>query len=349
MGADVIAAKGRRRARPGAPVYWRQDLPRRVVMVIFPDITALDTVGPLEVFATANLISASIGREKPLYEIDVVASHDQPVPTSIGLTVNPTCKLEEVAFPVDTLLVSGGLGQVAACLDRRLTGFLRAASPHARRVGSICTGAFPLAAAGLLDGRSATTHWALAKELERDYPKVTVEIDRIFVRDGKIYTSAGVTAGIDLALALIEEDHGRAFALRCARSMVVPFKRAGGQAQFSVQLQEQFATTPAVQRVQEWAAEHLADDLTVPALSARAGMSRRNFNRMFRQATGATPAEFVERQRVDAARRLLESTDQRLESVAVACGFGSADTLRRVFTRRVGATPSQYRERFSLG
>ena len=330
--------------------YWRHGQEagmRRIAMVVFPGIMALDAVGPLEVFATANLIAAQTSRGRKLYDLQVVATRDRPVPTSVGMSVNPNCRLEDLPAALDTVLISGGLGQEEACKDQRLLDFLRSSSQRVRRIGSICTGAFPLAAAGLLDGRHATTHWALAAELGRRYPKVTVQVDRIFVRDGNICTSAGVTAGIDLALALIEEDHGRVFALRCARSMVVPFKRAGGQAQFSLQLQAQFATSPVVQRVQEWAADNLALDLSVTTLAARASMSERNFARLFREATGNTPAEFVERLRVDAARRLLENPAQRLDSIATECGFGSADTLRRVFHKHVGTTPSQYRERFA--
>ncbi|SDR48918.1 transcriptional regulator, AraC family with amidase-like domain [Rhizobiales bacterium GAS113] len=349
VSGEPAEAASKRPASGDRPRYWRQGLDveaRRIAMVVYPGITALDTVGPLEVFATANLIASLIGR-KPLYDLQVIASHDRPVATSVGMSVNPSCKLEELVLPLDTLLVSGGLGQEEACKDAHLLQFLRSASRRVRRLGSICTGAFPLAEAGLLDGKRATTHWALARDLEKRYPKVTVQVDRIFIRDGNVYTSAGVTAGNDLALALIEEDQGRAFALRCARSMVVPFKRAGGQAQFSLQLQAQFASTPAVQRVQEWAAENISGDLSVTTLAARAGMSERNFARLFREATGMTPAEFVERLRVDAARRLLENPAQRRECIATECGFGSADTLRRVFQKRVGVTPSQYRDRFS--
>jgi transcriptional regulator GlxA family with amidase domain len=324
------------------------DAPRRVVILIYPGIFALDTVGPLEAFAMANYIACGTGTNRPLYELSVVAVSPSPIPTSVGFTVTPTCGIDKLEFPVDTLLVSGGFGQREASKDERLKAFLRRTSRRVRRYGSVCTGAFPLAAAGLLEGRSATTHWAMAAELQRLYPNVKVEPDRVFTRDGNVYTSAGISAGIDLALALIEEDHGRALALKVARGLVVPFKRAGGQAQFSTHLQAQFATTPAIQRVQEWAAENLKADLSVDVLARHIGMSPRNFARSFKEATGATPAEFVARLRVDRVRELLEDTMQQLQAVATQCGFSSADSMRRVFLEHVGVTPAQYRERFSI-
>jgi transcriptional regulator GlxA family with amidase domain len=337
---------GRIRQRWGS-VDQAPGSPRRIVILIYPDICALDTVGPLEAFAMANYLAQQSRLNEPLYDLAVVAASESPLPTSVGFMITPTCGIDRLELPVDTLLVSGGDGRTAASKDKRLTDFLRRASRQARRLGSVCTGAFPLAAAGLLDGRQATTHWARAAEFQRLYPNVKVQPDRIFIRDGNVYTSAGISAGIDLALALIEEDHGRALSLNVARALVVPFKRTGGQAQFSMQLQGQFATTPALQRVQEWAVENLGSDLSLDALAARAGMSRRNFSRLFKETTGMTPADFVARLRVEKARQLLEDTLLPLQRVASQCGFRSLDNMRRVFVEHVGSTPAQYRERFS--
>jgi transcriptional regulator GlxA family with amidase domain len=233
-------------------------------------------------------------------------------------------------------------------VDADLLAWLRDARRHANRCGSICTGAFVLAAAGLLDGRRATTHWAMAAELGRRYPQVQVDVDRIFVRDGRVYTSAGVTAGIDLALGMIEEDHGRTLALRVARSLVVYLKRPSGQSQFSNHLLAQFAASPPVRLAQEWALEHLTADLSVRTLAGRAHMSERSFRRAFAEETGETPRDFVERIRVDAARLLFEEAQLSAQAVATRCGFETVDNLRRAFVRRLGVTPQQYRQRFRL-
>ena len=206
-----------------------------------------------------------------------------------------------------------------------------------------------LAAAGLLEGKRATTHWAMAAELSRRYPKISVEVDRIFVRDGDLYTSAGVTAGIDLAISMIEEDHGRLLALRVARSLVVYLKRPSGQSQFSNLLLAQFAASPPVRLAQEWALEHLTADLSVKALAARARMSERTFRRAFTDETGETPRDFVERIRFDAARSLFEEAQLPVQAVATRCGFETVDNLRRAFVRRLGITPQHYRQRFRQG
>ena len=239
-------------------------------MLVYPGVVAMDIFGPLEAFATANAIA-----HRPLYRLAIAGMSLAPVDTSLGIRITPSVAVADIKEPIDTLLVSGGYGQVEASCDERLLAWLRAGRKRARRCGSICTGAFVLAAAGLLDGRRATTHWAMAEELGRRYPKVSVEVDRIFVRDGNVYTSAGVTAGIDLALGMIEEDHGRTLALRAARSLVVHLKRTGGQSQFSNLLLAQFAASPAVRLVQEWALENLAADLSVKTLAKRAHMSER--------------------------------------------------------------------------
>lgn len=316
---------------------------RLVAMVVYPGVVAMDAFGPLEAFATANIITRT-----PLYRLTIAAMSVVPVETSLGIPIAPNVALADLEGRIDTLLVAGGFGQAEASCDRRLLDWLRANGPLARRCGSICTGAFVLAAAGLLDGKRATTHWAMAAELGRRYPQVSVDVDRIFVRDGSVYTSAGVTTGIDLALAMIEEDHGRPLALRVARSLVVYLKRPAGQSQFSSHLLAQFAASPPVRLVQEWALDNLRADLGVKALAARIRMSERSFRRAFVEETGETPREFVERIRCDAARRLFEEARMTVQAVATRCGFETVDNLRRAFVRRLGVTPQEYRQRFRL-
>ena len=233
-------------------VAQEQAEPRLVAMLVYPGVVAMDVFGPLEAFATANAIA-----RRPLYRIAIAGMSMAPVDTSLGIQITPSVAVADIEGPIDTLLVSGGFGQAEASGDPHLLTWLKAGALKARRCGSICTGAFVLAAAGLLDGKRATTHWAMAEELSRRYPQVSVEVDRIFVRDGNVYTSAGVTAGIDLALGMIEEDHGRTLALRAARSLVAYLKRPGGQSQFSNYLLAQFAASPAVRLAQEWALENL--------------------------------------------------------------------------------------------
>jgi transcriptional regulator GlxA family with amidase domain len=317
---------------------------RLIVMLVYPGVMAMDVFGPLEAFATAN---PAAGR--PLYRLEIAGMTKAPVATSLGgIEITPTIALDDIAGPIDTLLVSGGFGQPEASSDQRLLAWLRSNRLRARRCGSICTGAFVLAAAGLLDGKRATTHWALAEELSRRYPEVSVEADAIYVRDGNVYTSAGVTTGIDLALSLIEEDHGRTLSLRVARALVAYLKRPGGQSQFSNHLLAQFAASPPVRQAQEWALENLSANLSVQALAKRAGMSERSFRRAFVEETGEAPRDFVERIRIDAARSLFEEAQLSVQVVATRCGFESADNLRRAFVRRLGVTPHDYRQRFRL-
>lgn len=325
------------------PASVQSAKPRLVVMLVYPGVMAMDVFGPLEAFAEANLIAG-----RPVYKIAMAGMTTDPVETSLGIPITPGIALADIEGPIDTLLVSGGFGQAEASNDPHLLAWLRANGPRARRCGSICTGAFVLAAAGLLDGKRVTTHWAMAQELSRRYPLVSVEADRIFVADGSVYTSAGVTTGIDLALGLIEEDHGRALSLRVARALVVYLKRPAGQSQFSNHLLAQFAASPPVRRAQEWALEHLAADLSIKALAAQARMGERTFRRAFAEETGETPRDFVERIRVDAARSLFEEAQLPVQVVAARCGFESAGTLRRAFVRRLGVTPQSYRLRFHV-
>jgi transcriptional regulator GlxA family with amidase domain len=317
---------------------------RLIVMLVYPGVMTMDVFGPLEAFATANHAAG-----RPLYRLEIAGMTKAPVATSLrGVEITPTIALDDIAGPIDTLLVSGGFGQPEASADQRLLAWLRSNRLRARRCGSICTGAFVLAAAGLLDGKRATTHWALASELGRRYPEVAVETDAIYVRDGSVYTSAGVTTGIDLALSLIEEDHGRTLSLRVARALVAYLKRPGGQSQFSNHLLAQFAASPPVRQAQEWALENLSSDLSVRTLAKRARMSERSFRRAFVEETGEAPRDFVERIRIDAARSLFEEAQLSVQVVATRCGFDSADNLRRAFVRRLGVTPHDYRQRFRL-
>lgn len=309
-------------------------------MLIYPGVAPLDVSGPLQVFGVANFL-----RKHKLYDVVTIAPDAGPIPTPLGFSFLPSCAMAALALPVDTLLVSGGGGPDAGC-EADILDWLRKAAPRARRFGSICTGAFALGAAGLIAGKQVTTHWAFATELARRNPTAKVEIDPIFVRDGNLYTSAGISAGIDLALALVEDDHGRDFALAIARYLVPFLKRSGGQAQFSTQLRAQFSSIPAIQKVQHWCHDNLRGDLRVAALARRAGMSERNFIRLFREDTGQTPAEFVELVRLQVACRLLEENALSIKKIAERCGLGSAATLRRIFARRLGVSPLQYRDRF---
>ncbi len=316
--------------------------PRRVVIVAFPQVQALDVTGPSEVVSLAD--RAMEGRA---YDIELVAGEGDAVSTSSGLALVPHRSLEECTGPIDTLLVAGGLGVRRASEDERLISWLRLAARRSRRVASVCTGAFLLARAGLLENRRATTHWAACAALKRTYPTVDVRPDPIFVRDGNVYTSAGVTAGIDLALALVDEDLGSQAALDVARSLVLYIRRPGGQAQFSRGLAGQAATRPGIRELQDWIVDNLGEDLSVAALAERSFMSQRNFARVFTAEVGVTPAAYVESLRLERARLLLESTDLQLEEIVRQCGFGTPETLRRTFARRLRVSPSDYRERFA--
>jgi len=309
----------------------------RVVFVVYPGITALDLVGPHEVFAVAGG-----------YDLVVAAARAGPVGTSRGPTVVAARDLSSVRGRIDTLVVVGGEGAFAAASDETLVGWVRRAARRSRRVASVCTGSFVLAAAGLLDGRRATTHWSACELLARRHPELTVDPEPIFVRDGEVWTSAGVTAGIDLALALVADDHGRDVALRVARQLVVYVQRPGGQAQFSAHLERPLAEREPIREVQAWIAEHPDDDLTVERLASRVAMSPRHFARVFRAELGCTPAHYVERTRMEIARGLLETTRMPVDDVARAAGFGTVETMRRTFARRIGATPSDYRNRFRV-
>ena len=319
---------------------------RRVVIFMFDGCQSLDVAGPLEVFCGTERASG-----QARYIVEVVAPRAGPVRTMSGLRLGVDSAIGASTGPIDTFVIAGGNreGISAVTESAALVGHVVRLAQQSRRVASVCSGAFILAAAGLLDGRRVTTHWSACDELARRYPKLTVERDPIFVRDGSISTSAGVTAGIDLALALLEDDLGHDAAMAVARQLVVFLKRPGGQSQFSAALQTQSADRDDVSAVQAWIVDHLADDLSVSRLAHRAAMSPRNFARVFTASIGMTPARYVERARVEAARRRLEESDVGVDAVARDCGFGSSETMRRSFMRALNVAPTDYRRRFRVG
>ncbi len=319
---------------------------RSVLVIAFEDVQILDVAGPLEVFNIASRLLERDARGASGYRLELAAPQRGPVRTSNGLQLIAASTVSHISVAPDTLLVAGGPGARAAARDPHLLGCLTRLALDARRVGSVCTGALVLAAAGLLDGRRATTHWQACSELSRDHPEVRVLPNSIFVQDGKFWTSAGVTAGMDLALALVEQDVGRKLALRTAQHLVMYLKRPGGQAQFSSTLAAQHTLGPTLDDLVVWISDHLADDLRVERLARVCGMSPRNFARRFVAELGVSPARFVEQLRIEAARRRLEESRDGLDQIAQDCGFGSGEVMRRTFHRRLSVSPRDYRQRF---
>ena len=316
---------------------------REVLILLYDGVQSLDVTGPLEVFSGGSRYQQTRGRG-PAYAVRTAGPDGAPVTTSSGLALVPSGGLPDSLAGVDTLVVPGGNDGSPA---PRLAGWLRQHAGQARRLASVCTGAFLLAEAGLLSGRRVTTHWAYSQTLAQRYPDVVVDAEPIHVRDGNVVTSAGVTAGIDLALALVEEDIGRAAALSVARHQVVNLRRPGGQAQFSAQLRAQSARRQPLREVQQWISEHPDEDLSVDRLAARAGLSPRQFARAFAAETGVPPGRLVAQVRLEAARRMLEDcADDGIEQVAKACGYGNCEAMRRAFIRALGVPPSAYRSRF---
>ena len=318
---------------------------RAIEVLTFPAVQLLDVTGPVQVFASANDFVADAGGAPP-YRLKLVTQGDEGVTSSAGvaLTAGP---LSQGGEALDTLLIAGGQGVEAAAANPVLVDWVRQRAAQARRVASVCTGAFLLAAAGVLDGRRAVTHWKDCARLAKRFPAVRVEPDPIFVRDGEVWTSAGVTAGIDLALALVEQDLGRSVALAVARYLVVFLKRPGGQAQFSAALALQ-ASDDKFGALHDWINGHLDGDLSLSVLADHAGMSDRSFSRHYAEATGQTPARAIERLRVDAAQRLLSESRTPVKRIAQRCGFGSEETMRRSFLRLLAVTPQDYRARFTF-
>lgn len=320
---------------------------RRVALIGYEDAQSLDLVGPLEVFASATRLAELAGRRVG-YEVSLLSPDGAPIRCSSGLHLLTDGPVSSDSGSFHTLLVGGGRGSRRIHTDSPWLPKLAELSRRAKRVGSICTGAFVLAKIGLLKGRRATTHWQWCKKLAELHPEVRVEPDQIYVNDGRIWTSAGVTAGMDLALALVEADLGRDLALDTARQLVMYVQRSGGQSQFSPQLAAQFSERPRLRELQQRIQAEPAADHSVPALARRAAMSPRHFARVFQRELGVTPAAYVESVRLDLSRRLLEETERSIDEIAGVAGFGCSESLRRAFSRRLGTTPRDYRARFRL-
>jgi transcriptional regulator GlxA family with amidase domain len=315
---------------------------RKVALVGYPGVQSLDLVGPFEVFSMANRFGDPRG-----YEVILASPEGGNIVCNSGLNLGGSVALRDLPGDLDTILVAGGsndaLRQVA---DEQVLEWLTDRAKTSRRIGSVCSGAFVLAAAGILDGRRATTHWDFCDELREFRPEVRLEPDAIFVADPPFYTSAGVTAGIDLCLALVEADKGPQLALAIARNLVLFMRRPGGQTQYSAGLNVQAAATPRLRKLIADVSEDPRGDLSVPQLADRAAMSERTFCRVFQKETGVSPAAFVELARLNRAKALLEASDWPLARVAERAGFGSVEALHRAFNKRVGATPGEYRDRF---
>ena len=318
-------------------------LTRTVLIAAFDGVQSLDVTGPLEVFTGAGRYAAARGTGLPGYQVQVASLGGLPVRTSSGLTVVPGTDLRTVRA-AHTLVVPGGEGTLDP--EPELISWLRRQATEMARITSVCTGAFLLAEAGLLAGRRVTTHWSASDALARRFPEVMVDPEPIYIRDGNIVTSAGVTAGIDLALALVEEDLGRDAALTVARHLVVFLRRPGSQAQFSAQLRAQVAQRQPLRDVQQWITERPAADLSVGSLASRAGLSPRQFARTFAAETGMTPGKYVAGVRLEAARRRLEDTGDGIGQVARRCGYRTAEAMRRAFVSALGVSPAGYRDRF---
>jgi transcriptional regulator GlxA family with amidase domain len=321
---------------------------RRIVFVSGPKVEILDLVGPLQVFARASDMYTRANPGAPsIYSVEVVSiSSSRSLIANCGVRITADRTFREVRGKIDTLLVAGGDAIEQNEINAEAVRWLKRISTRIRRVGSVCTGAMLLARAGLLDGRRATTHWNWCQTLIKRAPRARVERDPIFVRDENVYTSAGVTAGMDLALALVEEDHGSRLALQVARNLVLYLRRPGGQSQFSAALSLQLTDRKPLLELEAWVLDNLQKPLTVPLLAQRVAMSPRNFARVFTKEMKTTPAKFVERLRVEAARRRLEESHNSMETIADECGFGNVNSMRNVFQRTVKIAPGQYRRHF---
>ena len=319
----------------------QEGLAVRITILIPPDPHGLEIAGLSEVFDEANRCVNG----PPPYEVLHAAAERAPIRCSCGLNILPDCSFSDAGPAPDTLIIGASYG-IPERLPPALLSWIRATAGQARRFGAVCTGAFILGEAGLLGGRHVTTHWEYAQELARRFPEATLEPDRIFIRDGAMFTSAGVTAAFDLALDLVEEDLGREVALAVARRLVIFLKRPGGQTQYSVHLAVQAARPGPIRKVQQLVFDQPAADLSLTALAHHAGTSQRNLSRMFRQETGMTIGDYIETTRLDLARRLLEGHELPLKSIAAESGFGTVEALRRAFMRRLDVTPTEYRARF---
>jgi transcriptional regulator GlxA family with amidase domain len=325
-----------------------EPLTRRIVFVAAPGVEILDLVGPLQVFARASeMHSRANSGSPPIYSVEVVTiSSHRSLIANCGLRITAHRTFREVRGKIDTLLVAGGNAIEQNEINPEATRWLKKISGRIRRIGSVCTGAMLLARAGLLDGRRATTHWNWCQTLIKRAPRADVDPDPIFIRDENVYTSAGVTAGMDLALALVEEDHGSRLALQVARNLVLYLRRPGGQSQFSTALSLQLTDRKPLRELEAWVLDNLHKPFTVPMLAEKVAMSPRNFARVFIKEMKTTPAKFVERLRIEAARRRLEESPNSMETIATECGFGNVNSMRNVFQRTLKIAPGQYRRHF---
>jgi transcriptional regulator GlxA family with amidase domain len=309
---------------------------RKVIIIGPPPVQVLDVTGPLEVFSNA-----------PDYEIQLAnPGLERTLQTNRGVVLANATPIADVRGPIDTLVIAGGPGAESGVYDANFVAWIAKVARQSRRVASICTGAFLLAEAGLLDGKQAVTHWNFCDRLAREYPNIIVRPEPIYLRDGSIYTSAGITAGIDLSLALVEEDHGHETALKIARFLVMFLVRPGGQAQYSHMLSHQAISSQPLRELQVWMLQHLREDLTVESLAERIRMSARHFTRVCLRETGMNPGQFVDRMRVEAAQQIIDSSSLGLKEIADSCGFKSADAMRRTFLRVLGVTAAEYASRF---
>ncbi len=322
-----------------------QQGPRRIDIVVYPGFKALEAIGPMSVFEYANLHLLQ-QRQEQAYAIHVVSTCVGPVPSDMPMQLQSVAVVSEEDLPNTAIIVGARHIQPALEANPMLVDWIAAVAPRIGRLVGLCSGSFFMAQAGVLDGLPTTTHWNHATALQQRFPKVKVEADAIYLRNGHLWTSAGVTAGIDLALALVEEDHGLGLALSVARDLVVYLKRPGGQSQYSLHLASQNTSHPGIREAQDWILRYLSQPLNMSELAERAAMSERNFRRVFAREVGSSPLKFVERARLDAARRLLEDGDLSLKSVAARVGFSSEQPLRKLFVGHLGLSPKEYRERF---
>jgi len=319
---------------------------RSIGIVTFPGAEILDITGPYEVFSFANMILQKEGiTQEAAYTIALLAEQPGPVITMTGLQIIADQSFNQIDISFDTLLIPGGDPKVLLA-NRRVVELINEMEPKVRRLVSVCTGAFLLAESGLLDGCKATTHWNYCTEFTEKYPRVNLEPDRIFIKEGNILTSGGITSGIDLSLALVEEDWGQKVALAVAQFLVVYLKRSGGQSQFSSYLTREASKHCGIRDLQSWIMQNPEEDLRVDSLADRMAMSSRNFSRLFLSETGMTPAKFVEMSRIDAARNLLELTNFPISTIANSCGLKDSENMRRSFIRQLGVNPRDYRKRF---
>ncbi len=319
---------------------------RKIVVLATPTAQSLEVAGPMEVFGSANFRLREAGRGRAIpYEVELAStSNDLRITsTTSGLQMLATAPWHRISGDIDTLLVVGGMNIWTGESNSRLLQWLRKQAKTVRRLGSVCTGAFVLAQAGLLDGRRATTHWCFTGKLKEDYPKITVDPDPIFIRDGKVVTAAGVAAGIDLCLSLVEEDLGLDIALRVARALVLFVRRSGGENQFSTALAFQNSSKIPLRELPIWIIENLREALSIDRLASRLGMSVRNFSRTFAREFGSTPNKFIAKMRVETAKRMLADSDKSMDEIAAECGFGSVDSMQRAFRHETGRAPGEFR------